>query len=70
MADLSKTGVERIIRKAGAQRVSKAAVDELAKILEDIGLDIAQQSVKLAMHAGRKTVTAEDVKLAFNTIFG
>ncbi len=64
MTELPKAAVERLIRKAGAKRVSADAVETLVDILEDIALDISAQAIRMAIHAGRKTVTAEDIKLA------
>ena len=64
LGELPLASVERIIRNAGAERVSQDAIITLADILEDICMDISKESIELAKHAKRKTVKREDVKLA------
>lgn len=61
---LPNAPIERIIRKAGAERVSEGAIEELKFALEDLGDEIASESINMASHAGRNTVKEEDVELA------
>ncbi|HXX05490.1 MAG TPA: histone, partial [Candidatus Bathyarchaeia archaeon] len=51
----------RILKKAGAERVSDESASELRRILEEIGTSIAKSAVEMSVHAGRKTIKAEDV---------
>jgi len=62
--ELSVAAMHRIIKKAGAERVSESASKELVRVLEEIGLKIGKDALEFSMHAGRKTVKGKDVKIA------
>ena len=64
MSILPLAPMERLLKKAGAPRVGEDAKLALAEILEDFAQRLGQKAAALAVHAGRKTVKAEDIKLA------
>ena len=54
----------RILKKLGAKRVSDSSLEVFANIMMDKADEIAEQAVKMAHHAGRKTVHESDIKMA------
>ena len=57
--------MERILRNAGAERVSAEAAKRFAEEIEEIADEMAKKAVTAAKHAGRKTVHGTDIKLVF-----
>jgi histone H3/H4 len=62
--ELSTAAIHRLIEKAGAARVGDGAVEALREVLENIAVQISKDAIDFASHAGRRTVRAEDIKLA------
>ena len=66
MAKLPLAPLERILWESGKNiRVSLDSAQELAKVMNDIASELAEEACMLARHAGRKTVKAPDVEMAF-----
>ncbi len=61
---LSSPPLERIIRRNGADRVSKKAAKKLALVLEEYGMEISRKAMEFAHENNRKTVRKEDIKKA------
>lgn len=61
---LPLAAMEKLLKQGGAERVSDKAKVALKNVIEEIAQEIAAKSIKLAVHAGRKTIKAEDIKLA------
>ncbi len=62
--------VDKILRKAGAKRVSKAAALELRDIVENFAHRMAREAVKKTQEDGRKTVFKDDVIQAPGSVVG
>ena len=61
---LPLAAMEKILKDSGAERVSDTAKVALKDALQELAEKLAETAVKLAGHAGRKTIKAEDIKLA------
>jgi histone H3/H4 len=64
MTELSHSAVERIIKKAGADRISADATETLAVLMEEYGVFLAREAKKMSDHAGRKTLRGSDIQMA------
>lgn len=64
MAEIPRAPVARLMKSVGASRISGDAVDAMNEAMEEYGLQLAAKANAYAHHAGRKTIKADDVKLA------
>jgi histone H3/H4 len=56
--------MEKILKSVGADRVSDKAKVAMKNAIEERAEEIAKNAIKFALHAGRKTVKAGDIRLA------
>jgi len=56
--------MHKLIKRAGAARVSEESAMALGRALEEIGVKVAREAIDYAKHAGRKTVKARDIEIA------
>jgi histone H3/H4 len=56
--------VKKILKDAGAERISDDAAEELAEVVNRFAFGTAKKAVRLAAHAKRKTVKKIDIELA------
>jgi len=61
---ISQGTVKKILKEAGAHRISLEASEEMRKYLNKLAFKTAEKAVKLSKHAKRKTVEMSDVRLA------
>ncbi len=66
MKTLPIAPMEYLLRKAGADRVSESSKIELQKILYENIKKITPKAQEFALHASRKTIKADDVKMALD----
>lgn len=59
---LAPATMERLIRKAGAKRVSEDAKHALLEHLESVSEEVCRNAVKIASFSGRRTVKGEDIE--------
>jgi histone H3/H4 len=62
--ELKIAPMHKLIKRAGADRVSEESAIALGKVLEEMGIKIASEAIDYAKHAGRKTVKARDIDIA------
>jgi len=61
---LPLAAMEKLMKKAGAPRVSDPAKAALQEVLEEKALQLSEKALRYAKHSGRKTIKDVDIKLA------
>ena len=68
MGTFAKARIEAIMKSGGAERISAKAIDRMDELTAEWGTKVSKSAIDLAKTAGRKTVQADDIKLAVNKI--
>jgi histone H3/H4 len=68
MATFAKARIETIMKAAGSERISAKAIARMDELCAEFGTNSSKTAINLAQTAGRKTVQAEDIKLAVSKI--
>jgi len=66
--EFSTNAGHKLLKNHTNKRVSEDAADNLVEILEENGLEIAEQAKEFAEAAGRKTVRKEDIRRAVRSL--
>jgi len=61
---LPRAAMEKLLKAAGVERVSEEAKEAMRESLESLGVEMGRKAWQFAVHAGRKTVKAQDIRLA------
>lgn len=68
--EIKTAPMHKMIKRAGADRVSEDSANALGDALENIGIKIAKEAIDYAHHAGRKTVKERDIDIAVKKVLG
>lgn len=65
--DFPSSPIERVMRKAGADRVAASAIDEMRNAILETAERISTDAIAACKHAKRTTVKREDIVMATRT---
>ena len=68
MAAFAWSPLRALMKKAGAEIVSRAAVDKLMDWLEEYAKTLTGCALDIAKHSGRKKVTNGDMRIAITMV--
>jgi histone H3/H4 len=61
--ELPRAVMEKLLKAAGAKRISENAKNELDILLERKIQEVSGKAIVLSKHAGRKTIKKEDISI-------
>ena len=61
---ITRVAAKRILKEAGADRVSADAAEEFSEVINKYAYSVAKKAVSLSAHAKRKTIKKADIDLA------
>ncbi len=64
MPGLPRAPIERLLKEFTGKRISKTATEKMAVVLEETIAEVAKDASVFCKHAGRKTITDDDIVLA------
>ena len=67
-SEFSTNAGHRLLKNQTNKRVAENAADDLVELLQDRGIEIAEQAKEFAEAAGRKTVRGEDIRRAVRSL--
>ena len=67
--EIPKAPLKRMLKEEGAERVSEAAAELMAKKTERFVKEVGRKAATLAKLAKRKTVTEKDVEMAVGDVW-
>jgi DNA-binding protein len=56
--------IRELMKKSGAEMVSREAVDELIVVLEKMAKMLTNKAMEMTRHSGRKKLTKADMEMA------
>ena len=63
-AILPLAAMEKLLKRVGAERVADNAKVAMREELEKVAEQLGEKAVRFARHSKRKTIKAEDIRLA------
>ena len=58
--------IRELMKKSGAEMVSRDAVDELISYLEKLAKELTNKALEMSRHSGRKKLTKADMEMALD----